>query len=93
MKKLQIEKAAIVYQGRIANVFSYRGNDPKSAEGRVAQRLIQSGFRACTMFARGLKAAGTEVITLAANVAGDVSLHDWTDNLDAQPFSDQFFMV
>lgn len=90
---LPFTKAALVYQGGLANVFSYTGHDPKSAATRMSKRLLQSDFRSCAHFARGLKAAGVQVVTLAANVAGDVALHDWSDDLENQPFSDKFLTV
>lgn len=51
---------------------------------------MQGDFRSCENFARGLAAAGVLVHTAACNMAGDVARKPWTDDLDAQPFSDQF---
>ena len=58
--------------------------------GRDAERLLQSDFRTCEAFARGLAAAGIRVGTVACNQAGDIQEATWGTALDNAPFSDQF---
>ena len=82
-------KAVLVYQAGIANVFRVDCFNC-SHYGREAKRLIQSDFRSCEMFARGLVAAGVKVTTMACNSAGDITNGTWSDELEAQPFSEKF---
>ena len=84
----KIAYAALVYQAGIANVFglSAMSVDPSA---RV-RRLVQSDFKSCEAYARGLAAAGVLVTTWACNQAGDISAQKWSANLDEQPFSDKF---
>ena len=82
-------RAVLVYQGGIANVFavtSFNMND----FGRDARRLIQSDFKTCESFARGMAAAGCKVASAHCNMAGDIAGQPWSTLLDAAPFSDQF---
>ena len=81
--------AALVYQAGIANVFEL-GNMSLDLVQRDAKRLMQADFRKCENFAQGLKAAGVAVTTAACNKAGDIIHMEWSIDLDAQPFSDQF---
>ena len=81
--------AMLVYQAGIANVFSVDSLN-LSDFGRDAKRLLQADFRSCENFARGLKAAGVIVKTAACNMAGDIVNAKWSDDLDAQPFSENF---
>jgi hypothetical protein len=83
------KRAFLVYQAGIANVFEVDCFN-LSPFGREAKRLLQSDFRACENFAHGLKAAGFIVKTVACNMAGDIANQKWTDDLDAQPFSESF---
>lgn len=86
---LRFDKAVLVYQAGIANVFSvYCWN--MAEFGRDAKRLLQSDFRTCEAFARGLAVAGVSVTSMACNQAGDIATAKWTDNLVDQPFSDKF---
>ncbi len=82
---LKIERAFLVYQSGIANVFAVECHN-LSSFGRDAQRLIQGDFRTCENFARGLGAAGVIVHTASCNVAGDCRDVTWTDGIEATPF-------
>ena len=82
-------RVALVYQAGIANVFIVESFN-LSDYGRDARRLLQSDFRSCESFARGMQAMGAIVRSVYANVAGDCSAAHWSDDLDAAPFSDKF---
>ncbi|MES2367360.1 MAG: hypothetical protein V4563_15900 [Pseudomonadota bacterium] len=90
--KLKIERAVLVYQAGIANVFAVDCFN-FVASGRTATRLLQSDFRTAEAFARGLAAAGTRVASAGCNMAGDIARCGWSADLDAQPFSDKFSPV
>ena len=85
----KVTKAVLVYQAGIANVFAVESFNLQLF-GRDAERLLQSDFRTCEAYARGLAAAGVKVGSAACNMAGDVNLFPWTDDLESQPFSDKF---
>jgi hypothetical protein len=76
----------LLYQAGLANVFAV-------TPGHRPTRLLQSDFRACENFARGMSAAGERVRTRACNRAGDITRQNWTSNLENQPFSDKFSPV
>lgn len=84
--------AAIVYQAGIANLFSMRISVKRSRHGglhyRPVKRLVQADFRTVEDIARGLILAGVTVAVYSCNVAGDVSLQDWTRGLEDCPFRD-----
>jgi hypothetical protein len=80
---------AVVYQGGICNVFEVEVFSLKASE-RKAKRLIQDAFKPCEWFARGLHYGGAKVTALGCNMAGDISLQDWTDDLESLPFCEQF---
>lgn len=82
-------KAVLVYQAGIANVFSVSSFN-LSDYGRDAIRLLQADFRTCESFARGLAAAGVVVRSAACNQAGDIIRSTWSEDFDAQPFSEKF---
>lgn len=86
---LKVSRAMLVYQAGIANVFAVAAFN-LTPYGREQRRLMQSSFRACEYFARGLAAAGVVVRSAACNMAGDIAGQTWSDNLDEQPFSDNF---
>lgn len=89
--KLKVERAALVYQASIANVFHLTGpGSILDGNNRRAVRLMQADFAACENYARGLACAGTVVKTYACNKAGNIVDSPWSDNLDEQPFSDKF---
>ena len=90
--KLKVERAVLVYQAGIANVFAVEAFN-MSDYGRDAKRLIQHAFGPCESFARGLAAAGTRVVTAHCNETGDITNRTWSEDLDAAPFSDQFHPV
>jgi hypothetical protein len=82
-------RAVLVYQAGIANVFTVDSFNMQPF-GRNARRLIQSDFRTCESFARGMSAAGCKVASAHCNMAGDIVDQLWSTLLDAAPFSDQF---
>ncbi len=82
-------KAVLVYQAGIANVFEVDSADTTPGN-RNAVRLMQSDFRTCEAFARGMVAAGAQVYSCACNMAGDIVDQQWTDDLESAPFSDKF---
>ena len=88
----QIQRAVLVYQAGIANVFAVDTFD-KQPEKRNARRLMQHAFSPCAYFAQGLVAAGVLVTTAVCNRAGDIANAEWSDDLDSAPFSDQFVFV
>lgn len=79
----------LVYQAGLANVFQVDSFNLCDF-GREAKRLLQSDFRSCEWFARGLVADGAKVTTVACNMAGDITHQKWNDDLQAQPFSTSF---
>lgn len=94
-------RAALVYQGGIANVFdlrSPRDDTPELAPftgdpARERRLLYQGAFETAVAYARGLKAAGVEVLTFGCNRAGDVTGADWTADLSDLPFADRLVRV
>jgi hypothetical protein len=82
-------KAVLVYQAGIANVFSVESFN-MNPFGRNARRLLQSDFRSCENFARGMAAAGVKVASAFCNMAGDIVDQPWNTHLDTAPFSDKF---
>jgi hypothetical protein len=92
MKAKRVKRAVLVYQAGIANVFQVESFN-MADYGRDARRLLQSDFRTCEAFARGLVAAGVKVTSAACNRAGDVAEQTWSEDLDEQPFSDKFCPV
>ena len=82
---------ALVYQAGIANVFEIRTAN-YGTFGREAKRLLQADFRACEIFMRGILAGNDRAlaITAACNMAGDIVNQEWSNDLNAAPFSDQF---
>jgi hypothetical protein len=84
---MQIERAVLVYQAGIANVFAVSNFDwdvVSPTGGR--KRLLQSDFRTCEAYCRGLAAAGVAVRSAHANVAGDVALARWGTDLSEAVF-------
>lgn len=81
-------KAMLIYQGGIANVFEVSEIDP--AYCMHTKRIMQSDFRGCANFCRGLVYAGFEVRTCVYNMAGDISEQLWSWDLDTAPFNDEF---
>jgi hypothetical protein len=84
-----IERAMLVYQCGIANVFAVKSFDLNVATREEPVRLMQSDFRTCEAFARGMSVAGTSVRSAHCNMAGDIALQDWSLDLDDAPFRDQ----
>lgn len=79
----------LVYQAGIANVFEVDAFN-LGPYGRNARRLLQSDYRSCESFARGIAAAGGIVRTAACNRAGDIVNEKWDGNLELQPWSEKF---
>lgn len=88
-RSLKFSRAVLVYQAGIANVFQVTAFN-LSDYGRDAKRLYQGDFRTAESIARGLELAGVVVKVAACNEAGDIVRRTWTDDLEAQPFSDKF---
>lgn len=88
--KLKVDKVVLVYQGGIANVFSVTAwlSIDNPVCGRT--RLLQSDFRSCEWYCRGLQAAGVEVRTAACNRAGDIAGLPWDTPIDEAPFRNNF---
>lgn len=92
----------LVYQAGIANVFQVEDfaadvtdddpgcNNAKRSADRVAKRIYQGDFRTAETLCYGAALAGAIIRSAACNMAGDVSLWQWTRDLDVQPFSDKF---
>ena len=80
MRTLKVERAFLVYQAGIANVFMVKSFN-LSDYGRNAKRLLQSNFRSAENFARGLAAAGATIRTAACNEAGDISKSTWSEEI------------
>lgn len=83
-----VEKAVLVYQAGIANVFSVESFN-MADYGREARRLKQGAFSECENFALGLAAAGIPVASMHCNMAGDVINQKWSDELPEAPFFDK----
>lgn len=78
----------LVYQGGIANVFRHLTGESER------QRIMQSDFRSCEHFCRGLKEGGHTVFVAWCNEAGDIRQRPWnTTNFDNAPFHDSFGMA
>jgi hypothetical protein len=90
--KSKVQKAVLVYQAGIANVFAVESFN-MNRFGRDAHRLTQGDFRSCENFARGLAAAGVKVATAQCNMAGDIVNAQWSEDLDTAPFCDSFHPV
>ncbi len=87
MRSPILERAVLVYQAGIANVFQVDCLNMANY-GRNAKRLMQGDFRTCESFARGLVAAGVTVASAGCNQAGDIVDAKW-DSEDLGPFRDQ----
>lgn len=83
----KIERAVLVYQAGIANVFAVECFN-SNPFGRNAKRLLQADFRSCENFARGLGTAGVQVASAGCNMAGNVVNQPWSWS-DFGPFRDQ----
>ena len=86
-RRLNMDKAVLVYQAGIANVFRVTSFN-MSNYGRDAARLVQADFRTCENIARGLQMAGVTVRVASCNRAGDIAEAQWTSGLDDCPFRD-----
>ena len=87
--KLRVERAMLVYQAGIANVFKVDCFN-LSPFGREAKRLYQGTFDGAKWLCIGLQSAGTTIKVAACNKAGDIKDMTWTDKLYEQPFCDKF---
>jgi hypothetical protein len=82
-------RAFLVYQAGIANLFEVQAFN-LSNYGRDAKRILQSDFRTCETFARGLAYAGWKVASAHCNQAGDITEAQWSEDLNSAPFSEKF---
>lgn len=89
VKSKPVKRAMLVYQAGIANIFEVKCFNLADF-GRDASRRMQADFRTCENIARGLGLAGCIVRTAACNQAGDIINATWSEDLEAQPFSDKF---
>lgn len=87
----------LVYQAGIANVFEEipvkdtRSHDPLSLYRADRVRVLQSDFRTCESFCRGLRRAGKTVRAAWCNEAGDIAGSFWRfTGFDLAPFNDKF---
>ena len=79
----------LVYQVGIANLFRVQSFN-LADYGREAVRVYQGDFRTAEAMARGALLAGAGVRVAACNEAGDIAERTWSDDLEEQPFSDEF---
>jgi len=86
---VKVRRAVLVYQAGIANVFAVTSFNLANY-GRDAHRLLQSDFRTCEAYARGLAAAGIRVGTAVCNMAGDITQQPWSEAIEDAPFSERF---
>jgi hypothetical protein len=86
---MEAKKYALVYQGGIANVFEVETLNLASS-GRNAKRIMQSDFRTCETFCRGLAYAGEIIHSAYCNEAGDIKNRPWKAELEDAPFSVEF---
>lgn len=86
MAELKFERAMLVYQAGIANVFRVDCFNMCNF-GRNAIRLIQTSFNGAEYFADGLVAAGVKVGSCYCNECGDISEKVWKEDLENAPFS------
>lgn len=87
-RRLNMDRAFLVYQNGIANVFRVECFNV-SPFGRNAARLMQADFRTCEAFARGLASAGVTVRVASCSLFGDIADAQWVDGLNDCPFRDQ----
>jgi hypothetical protein len=88
----------LVYQAGIANVFEeipVRDTRSQASTGLTIRsdrvRVLQSDFRACESFCRGLKRAKKTVRVAWCNEAGDIQESFWRfSDFSSAPFSDKF---
>jgi hypothetical protein len=94
--KLNFKYATLVYQAGIANVFSHEtdhhslrsDSEPKAS---VCRLLLQSDFKTCESYARGLEDVGVLVRSAWCNKAGDILNEHWNfSNFENAPFYKQF---
>lgn len=95
--KLKLKYACLVYQGGIANVFSEQSQiDGRNESGRslLRVRLLQSDFKTCEAYARGLQDAGVTVRSAWCNEAGDIIGSHWRfTGFEDAPFCESFRLV
>lgn len=83
-----IKKFYLVYQAGIANVFERV--TWTNGEGATS-RVLQSDFRTCEIFCRGIRSMGGYVIPAWCNEAGDITNRQWNyDEFFLAPFDDKF---
>lgn len=84
-----MKRAMLVYQGKIANVFEVECFN-LSKYGREAELLLRGCFGECEAFARSLGTAGVTIRTAACDQSGDITNATWSEDLDAQPFTEHY---
>ncbi len=91
---MKIKFATLVYQAGIANVFTHKcEKDMRSENGTrdVRERVLQSDFRTCETYVRGMCAAGVKVRIAWCNQAGDITNSFWNfSNFENAPWNEQF---
>lgn len=85
-RPLKFNFAVLVYQAGLANVFSVSNISEVSARRTDVHRLLQSDFRTCEAYVRGLAAAGVEVCSMHCNQAGDITHQTWSEHVSDAPF-------
>ena len=76
------EKAVLVYQNGLANVFRVECFN-MNPFGREAKRMLQGAFSECEWFAKGLVAAGWQVVSMSCDKTGDITNAQWAPTGDA----------
>ena len=88
-----IKRVMLVYQAGHANVFEVERFSFKPAQRGRTRRIYQGNFRDAGMICWGLVLAGAEVKIAACNRAGDIEARTWTEDLENQPFSREFWQI
>jgi hypothetical protein len=92
MAHTQQRRAVLVYQAGIANVFEVASFN-MADYGRDAKRLMQSDFRSCENFTRGLAVAGWLIVSAHCNMAGDIVTQKWSADIAEAPFRESMHPV
>lgn len=87
--ELKIERAMLVYQSGIANVFAVDCFNVRASGRSITRRLFQGSFSGAVMFCHGLGCAGTIVRSAHCNRAGDIAGVDWREDVENAVFSPQ----
>jgi hypothetical protein len=90
--KQVIERAFLVYQGGIANVFVVDCFN-LAYFGRNARCIYQGNYYGAINYTRGLRDAGATVKTAVCNMAGDIAKQTWSEDFESQPFNKDFVLI